>query len=102
VTAWKPICHFEYRGERNVALRTKLDKALSVFAVVESGEGPTALLLAANLFSLMTAYYIIKPVRDLLVLQNGSAEIRIYASAVAALAFLVVIPIYSALASRVN
>jgi len=50
----------------------------------------------------MTAYYVIKPVRDLLILQSGMAELRIYASAVAACAFLVVIPIYSALASRVN
>ena len=38
--------------------RTNLDRALSIFAPVEGGEGVTALLLTANLFLLMTAYYL--------------------------------------------
>jgi AAA family ATP:ADP antiporter len=47
---------------------TVIDRALSVFADVHAGEGDTALLLMVNVFLLLTAYYIIKPVREALIL----------------------------------
>jgi len=40
-----------------------LDRSLSVFADVRGGEGAGALLLAANAFVLLAAYYVLKTVR---------------------------------------
>jgi len=81
---------------------TRLDRSLSLFAPVESGEGPTALLLMINLFLLMTAYYIIKPVREALILGTAGPEIKSYASAISAMFFLLLIPVYGKVASRLN
>ena len=53
--------------------KNKLDEWLSLFAPVHSGEGVTALLLMLNVFILLTAYYIIKPVREALIL-GGSGS----------------------------
>jgi AAA family ATP:ADP antiporter len=75
---------------------------LSVFAPVQDGEGPTALLLMMNLFLLMTAYYIIKPVRESLILGDAGPEVKSYAGAMGALVFIGVIPLYSKVASRLN
>ncbi|MCP4572895.1 MAG: translocase [bacterium] len=48
---------------------------------------------------LMTAYYLIKPVREALILASGGAEIKTYASTGQALVLLGVVPLYSRLAS---
>src|SRR2546426_1480087 len=55
-----------------------------------------------DLFILMTAYYIIKPVRESLILGNAGPEVKSYASAAGALAFLLLVPLYGKLASRLN
>jgi len=55
-----------------------------------------------NVFLLLTAYYIIKPVREALILGSAGAEIKSYAGAGQALLFLVIVPLYSAYASRTN
>jgi ATP:ADP antiporter, AAA family len=81
---------------------TLVDRALSLFADVRPGEGVTASLLMVNVFSLLTAYYIIKPVREALILGEAGAEIKSYASAGQAALFLIIIPLYSMLASRLN
>jgi ATP:ADP antiporter, AAA family len=85
-----------------VKMRTTVDRVLSVFAPIKAGEGHTALLLTANLFILMTAYYIIKPVRESLILGRAGPEMKSYAGAAGALAFLFLVPIYSKLASRLD
>ena len=58
-----------------------LDRFLRLFADVRPGEGTTALLLALNIFLLLTAYYVLKPVREALILGQGSAELKSYMSA---------------------
>src|SRR5262252_1818303 len=55
-----------------------------------------------NVFTLLTAYYIIKPVREALILSGSGAEIKSYAGAGQALLLLLLVPAYSAIASRVN
>jgi AAA family ATP:ADP antiporter len=60
----------------------------------------STLLLALNVFLLLSAYYIIKPVREALILTEGSAEIKSYASAGQAVLLLGVVPLYAALAAR--
>jgi AAA family ATP:ADP antiporter len=87
---------------RNLRQRTALDRFLSLFAAVRAGEGGTALLLMVNVFILLTAYYILKPVREALILGEAGAEIKSYASAGQAALFLLVVPIYSMLATRLN
>ncbi|MCB1184118.1 translocase [bacterium] len=75
-----------------------LDRALRLFAPVRAGEGGTVLLMALNIFLLMTAYYVIKPVREALILAEWGAEAKIYASAGQALLLLGIVPLYSRLA----
>jgi AAA family ATP:ADP antiporter len=82
--------------------KSALDRSLSMFAPVHPGEGLTALLLAANVFVLLSSYYIIKPVREALILSSSGAEIKSYAGAIQALLFIVIVPLYSAFASRTN
>ena len=77
-----------------------LDRALRLFAPVEVGEGPTVLLLALNIFLLLTAYYCIKPVREALILTGGGAEVKSYAAAGQAILLLGLVPAYGALADR--
>ena len=79
-----------------------LERVFSIFAIVHRGEGLTALLLMLNVFILLTAYYIIKPVREALILSGSGAEIKSYAGAGQALVLLLIVPLYSAVASRVD
>ena len=87
-----------------VQLRRKnsLERVLSMFATIHPGEGLTAFLLMMNVFLLLTAYYIIKPVLEALILRGAGAEIKSYAGAGQALLFLFIVPLYSAYASRTN
>jgi AAA family ATP:ADP antiporter len=75
-----------------------LSRALRLVTEVRPGEAVTALLLTANVFLLLSAYYIIKPVREALILQMESgAEYKSYMSgAIAALLFILV-PVYGKL-----
>jgi len=75
---------------------------LSVVAEVRAGEGAGVLLLSLNVFLLLAAYYFIRPVRNALILTQGGAEVRSYSAAGQAILLLAVVPIYGALASRVN
>jgi AAA family ATP:ADP antiporter len=79
---------------------SRLDRWLNAFTVVKPGEGRTALLLAANVFLLLMAYYVLKPVREALILGEGSAELKSYMSAFQVGLLAVVIPAYGSLVSR--
>ena len=86
-------------GFRN---KSTLDRALSIFTDVRAGEGASALLLAANVFFLLAFYYVLKTVREALILSEGGAEVKSYSAAGQALLLVVLVPLYGALASRVN
>ena len=75
---------------------------LRLFADVRPGEGGMALLLGCNVFLLLTTYYIIKPVREALILAGGGAELKSYLSTGQTFLLLGLVPLYSALASRVS
>ena len=68
-----------------------LERFLNLFTVVRPGEAKTALLLALNVFLILMAYYILKTVREALILGEGTAELKSYLSAgqVVVLAFVV-------------
>ena len=77
-------------------------RLLSVFTPVRPGEAGTALLLMLNLFLLLTAYYILKTVREPLILMGGGAELKSYAAAGQALLLIGIVPLYSALVNRID
>jgi AAA family ATP:ADP antiporter len=77
-----------------------LDRGLRVFADVRNGEGFIALLLALNVFLILMAYYVLKPVREALVLGEGSAELKSYLSAGQVVLLAFVVPFYGRLVSR--
>ena len=79
------------------------ERFLGLFAEVRRGEAGTVLLLALNIFLILTAYYIIKPVREALILSAPrGAEFKSYAAAGQAILLLGAIPLYAWLASRVR
>ena len=69
---------------------------------VHPGEWHLVLLFFANLFLLLTAYYILKVIREPLILLGGGAVSRSYARGMQAGLLFLVIPAYSALANRVE
>ena len=80
--------------------RTVLERFLGLFADVHGGEGTSILLLALNVFLLLLAYYIVKPVREALILSGRGAEWKSYLAAGQAILLLGVVPLYGMLASR--
>ena len=82
--------------------RSGLERALSLVTDVRAGEGPTALLLATNIFSIIAFYSVLKVVRDALILAESGAVVASYAAAGQALILLAIVPVYGAIASRVN
>ena len=80
-----------------------LDRILGAFAEVRGGEAVTALLLMVNIFFLLAAYSMLKTIREPLILTvPGGAEVKSYSAAAIAGLFLILVPAYSALASRVS
>jgi AAA family ATP:ADP antiporter len=77
-----------------------LDRALGLLADVHAGEGATALLLALTVFLLLTAYYLLKTVREPLILASGSAELKSYAAALQAILLMGVVRGVAALGRR--
>jgi len=78
-----------------------VDRVLAWFAKVKPGEGVGALVLSLEVCVLLCAYYVLKPVREALILESPSgAELKSYA-AVGQIALLaLIVPGYSALVSR--
>jgi AAA family ATP:ADP antiporter len=80
-----------------------LDRFLGLFADVRGGEGITALLLMLNIFLLLAAYYLLKTIREPLILSvPGGAEVKSYSAAATAGLLILLVPLYSAVASRVS
>ena len=82
--------------------KNSFEKFLSLFSDVSAGEGGTVLLLTLNAFIMMALYYILKPVREGLILSGFGAVIKSYSSATQALLFIAVVPAYGAFAARVS
>lgn len=79
-----------------------LDRALRPFADVRAGEALTAVLFSTSLFVGLFAYYVLKTVREPLVLATGGAELRSYATGVQALVLAGAVPLYGRLAARLD
>lgn len=81
--------------------RSALERVLGIVTEVRAGEGLTALLLALDVMLLLTAYYIIKPVRKGLILAvpNG-AKYESYLGAAIVVGLLFAVPAYASVANR--
>lgn len=77
-----------------------LDSVLSVFADVQAGEGLTALVLLFDVFLMLVAYYLLKTVREPLILEGGGVELKNYATAVQAVVLMGFVPAYAVLTKR--
>lgn len=75
---------------------------LGVFGEVRPGEAPTALLLALNVFLLLTAYYMLKVAREPLILLGAGAEVKSYASVAQSVLLVFVANFYGWLSARVG
>lgn len=82
--------------------KSALDRCLCLFSRVEAGEGLGALLIAMNGFCLLSSYYVLKTAREALILSEQNAEAKSYACGIQGVVLLAVVPLYGAVASRVN
>jgi ATP:ADP antiporter, AAA family len=78
------------------------DRLLRPFADVRACEATSALVLASTIFTLLTAYYLLKVIREPLILAGGGAEVKAYASAGQALLLIPVLRAHGAIARRVG
>jgi AAA family ATP:ADP antiporter len=91
-----------------------LDRMLGLFSDIRAGEGGRALLMLVNIFMVLVSYYVIKTVREPLILNTevpeflkwlgirGPAEVKTYAAAGQALVLMAFVPAYSWFASKVD
>jgi AAA family ATP:ADP antiporter len=84
---------------------SRTERFLRIFTEVRPGEGPTALLMFANVFLILCAYYFIKPLREgWLSISNiegfAPIEVKAYSSFAQALLLLPIVGWYGHLAVR--
>jgi len=91
-----------------------IDRLLGLFSEVRAGEGARALLMLVNVFLILVSYYILKTVREPLILAtdvpevlqglgiHDTAEVKTYASAGQALLLMGFVPAYGWFASKLN
>jgi AAA family ATP:ADP antiporter len=75
-------------------LRAWLKRTLFLGVELRPGEALGVVAMFASLFLILFTAYLLKPAREMLILTEGTAEIRSYAVALQALLLLVFIPIY--------
>jgi AAA family ATP:ADP antiporter len=99
---------------KQAATQGIIDRVLGLFSEVHAGEGRRALMMLLNVFLILVAYYIIKTVREPLILNTAvpaflhdigiksAAEIKTFAAAGQALVLMIFVPLYGWFASRVS
>lgn len=81
---------------------TWLDRVFLLFSDIRPGEAANTLILAVNVFLLLASYYLLKTIREALILGESGAEIKSYSAAGQALLLLLFIPLYGMLGSKVR
>lgn len=79
-----------------------LDRMVGLTAKVYPGEGLSAVLLSLNAFLLLGVFFLLKTMREALILQDGGAEVRSYAAALQSLILIFSVIAYGAIASRLD
>ena len=80
-----------------LARLSPFERLLAAFTSIRPGEGPAVFHLVISGFLLMFAYYLLKPVREALILTEGDAELRAYAVGIVAVTLVFVVPLYAQL-----
>lgn len=78
------------------------ERFLSLFTTLRPREGSGALLLSLQAFLLMFAYYLLKVIRDPLILAEGNPELKAYTNAIQAIIFMAVVPLFARIYHRVG
>lgn len=84
-----------------------LERFLNIFAKVHAREGPTSLILLANIFLILVAYYFIKPVREgwlsvSVIAGLSKLEIKSYSAFGQSFLLLLILPLYSYVTARLS
>lgn len=97
-------CQVRTRLARSEVVRARrvLSTILRPFTKVHADEAAGVVLMALTAFLLLTAYYLLKTVREPLILLEGGAEVKLYARAGQALLMVGVVYVYGELARRVG
>lgn len=92
--------HDPSKNENN-GMKQWLSHRLSrVLGDIRPGEGSLVLLLTTNLTLALVCYYVLKTVREPLILATGGAELKTYAAGVQAVALMGAVPAYAWLTDR--
>jgi AAA family ATP:ADP antiporter len=83
-------------------LRSGFARAFRPFSKVHPDEVGIVVLMTLTTFLLLTAYYLLKTVREPLILLQGGAEVKLYARAGQAVLMVGVVHLYGELARRVG
>jgi AAA family ATP:ADP antiporter len=86
---------------------SRTEKFLQVFTEVRPGEGSTALLMFANVFLILCAYYFIKPLREGWIAVSdisglSKMEVKAYSSFAQSIFLLFIVGWYARLSSRLD
>ncbi len=84
---------------------SKTERFLNIFTEVRAGEGSTALLMFANVFLILCAYYFIKPLREGWIAISDIAglskmEVKAYSSFAQSIFLLFIVGWYARLSGR--
>ena len=87
------------------ACLSPLERGLKLFTDVRPGEGVTALVMFANVFLILCAYYFVKPLRDGWIAVSGvqgftSMEVKAYTSFAQSVVLIGAMTLYTRLATR--
>ena len=75
---------------------TSTERFLSLFTTLRAGEGTAAISLCWQSFALMYAYYLLKVIREPMILAEGSAELKAYTTAAQAVILMFfVVPVFA-------
>jgi len=82
-----------------------LERFLRLFTEVQTGEGLTAIVMFANVFSILCAYYFVKPLRDGWIAVSdvrglSSMEVKAYTSFAQSLVLMGAVALYGRLVTR--
>ena len=102
VAVRRPGSCFADRVDAPGSPRPRIERFLNAFVTVRPGEATTALLLALNVFLILLAYYVLKTVREALILGEGSAELKSYLSAAQVVLLAGLVPFYGRLVAALS
>ena len=76
---------------------TRTERFLSLFTTLRAGEGQAAYRLCLQSFLIVLSYYLLKVIREPLILADGTAELRAYTTAMQALLLMLIVPVFARL-----